>query len=200
MTSGGSDVPLLDALWRVDVPFDARWFLEVPAPLRAGARAELTSWVAERIATLPVNAAWTEGPGELALRLEGQARLLSSDAFAAFLYCPRGLPADALVEVFVGASDASELADVPVESSVALPQRTSEVTSATLGTGRAIAAVTAMPDGALVGQLRYQFLSRGVLVEVCATSADLSALGAGMPQFEELASGIVIEIEGGSAA
>lgn len=192
---------VLDDVWRVDVPFDARCFLEVPAALRDGTQPSVTSWVAGQVEALRVNAAWDEGLDELALRLEGQARLLSEDAFAAFLYCPAGLPADALVEVFVGASDAKDLADVPVESAVALPQRMAEVASETLGTGRSIASVTALQDGAVVGQLRFQFLTHGLLVEVCATSSDLSALGAGMPLFEELAAGIAIgRGNGGGAA
>ncbi|QTV80213.1 hypothetical protein [Microbacterium sp. NIBRBAC000506063] len=45
----------------------------------------------------------------------------------------------------------------------------------------------------MIGQLRCQFLSDGVLVELSALSTDLSMLGAALPLLEDIAGGVLIE-------
>ena len=58
-----------------------------------------------------------------------------------------------------------------------------------LGEGRVVASVAAIPEGAIAA-LRFQFVARGLLVEVAVTSSDLAVLGAALPIFEQLAAGI----------
>lgn len=176
--------------WQVEIPFDARFFLDVPPELRGGIDGDVRAWARQIQADRVVQPEWRDDPRGVDERLVGQAQMLSPEAFAAFLFCPRGLPAEALVEVFISESTLHSLEVMELDSPVALPQRTHPVSSPLLGEGRVVSSVGATGDGAAIGQLRYQFLSDGVLVDLSVTSVDLGILGAGMPIFEELATGI----------
>lgn len=174
----------------VQVPYDARLFLDVPYTVRDDDVAAISRWATGRVAELTVQPELAADPDAAARHIVGQVRLLSSEAAATLLFCPRGLPGDALVEIFVGETAATNLADVLPASPVALPTRMRAVHSSAFGEGRVCASTFALADGSLVGQLRYQWLWDGILVEACATARDLSVLGAGMQVLEELAVGI----------
>lgn len=180
-----------DPRWRIEVPFDPRLFLEVPVEVRG--RGDITDWVRQTIAEMNVRAEWKDDPAGLADRLEGQVRLMAPEAFAALLFCPYGLPGDILVHVFITDSDAASLVEVPLDEEVSLPQRVAEISSPRLGVGRTVSSAASAPDGTVIGQLRCQFLSDGVLVELSALSTDLSMLGAALPLLEDIAGGVLIE-------
>ncbi|UUT35828.1 hypothetical protein [Microbacterium elymi] len=119
--------------------------------------------------------------------------LLSPEAFAAFAYCPRGLPGDVLVEVHVGEVDVDELDQLDERATpVALPERVRPVTSPTLGEGRVTSSVAATDAGGAIGELRFEFIHDRVLVEVYAASAELGILGEGLSILEEFAAGISV--------
>ncbi|MCT9818887.1 hypothetical protein N3K63_01160 [Microbacterium sp. W1N] len=178
--------------WQVDIPFDGTHFLEVPVDARSGDAAARAAWVAETTERWNHAAAWSGDGDGVRTRVAGQVSLLSGDAFAAFLFCPRGLPGDALVEVFIVDVDARTLDDIDATERVALPQRVRPFTSPHLGEGRVISSAGALDGGAMIGQLRYQFLASGVFVETAITSADLGMLGSGMELFDALASDISV--------
>ncbi|MFT4156848.1 MAG: hypothetical protein QM630_02810 [Microbacterium sp.] len=175
--------------WEVDVPFDERMFLSVPIDVRAD-HTVVADWVAQTVDRFNIQDGWDRDAPELRYRLEGQVRLLSDQALAAFLLCPRGLPGDALVEVFVADTDATRLEDISLEHAAALPQRVHSITSPDLGEGRAVSTLIALEDGVPLGQIRHQFLSGGVFVDVTAASTDLGILGACLVAIETLSTGI----------
>lgn len=172
----------------MEMAYDSHLFLEVPVALR-GSEAAPAEWIASTIASLNAGPAWADDPAGLAERLRAQLALLSGEAAMAFLFCPDGLPGDALVEVFANPTDATAVDDIVSESLVALPQRVDRVQTDSLGEGRVVASVAAIPEGAIAA-LRFQFVARGLLVEVAVTSSDLAVLGAALPIFEQLAAGI----------
>ncbi|WDH79212.1 hypothetical protein PTQ19_01840 [Microbacterium esteraromaticum] len=173
----------------IEVPFDEHLFLAVPIELR-GPSADGTQWAREQIETLQVQPDRVSDLNGVIAQLAGQASLLSPQAFAAFLFCPSGLPGSALVEVFIGRTERTSLADVTVSYPVALPQREHPIYSPSFGTGRAISSLSKLPDGTALGQIRYQHLDHGILVDMSVTASDLTALGAGMPAFEALVNAV----------
>jgi len=181
-----------DAQWQVEIAFESAFFLEVPTDARSRDVTELDAWVDDAVSQWNHADQWAGDAAGLRARLAGQISLLSPHAFAAFLFCPRGVPADALVEVFLVDTDASALAEIDASAQVALPQRVRDIVSPSLGEGRVIASVSALEDGAVVGQLRYQFLADGVQVETTVVSSDLGMLGSGLELFDALASGISV--------
>jgi len=177
--------------WEIEVPFDEQVFLLVPLDVRIDHSA-LADWIDDVIGRHHIQDSWGGPSEELSQRLEGQVRLLSTEALAAFLLCPRGLPGDALVEVFVADSSASHLDDIPLGQEAALPQRIHDISSDSLGQGRAVATLVALDDGATLGQIRHQFLHEGVFVDVTAASTDLGVLGACVDDLEALSTGVVV--------
>lgn len=73
-----------------------------------------------------------------------------------------------------------------------MPQRIHDVSSDSLGQGRAVATLVALDDGATLGQIRHQFLHEGVFVDVTAASTDLGVLGACVDDLETLSTGVVV--------
>jgi hypothetical protein len=178
---------------QIDVPFDARLFLEVPEQLRGQASPDRASWLREVCAGNTVADEWQDDPDGLLARLDTQIGLLSPDAFAGFLFCPRGLPGDVLVEVHVGEVEVDELSELDSSPApVALPPRVRPISSPTLGEGRVTSSVAATESGGAIGELRFEFLRDRVLVEVFAASAELGILGATLPILEEFAAGISV--------
>lgn len=106
----------------IEVLFDERLFLAVPIELR-GPSADGANWAREPIETLQVQPDRVADLDGVITQLAGQASLLSPEAFAAFLFCPSGLPGSALVEIFIARTELTSLADVTVSYPVALPQR-----------------------------------------------------------------------------
>lgn len=179
--------------WTVSVEYDGRMLLDVPTSARSGDDELRATWVAGALAEWNHADDWKRNAEGLSARLRAQAAMLSENAFAALLFCPRGLPADALVEVFVVDTDLPALDDLDATMRVAVPQRIRPVASSTLGEGRAISSASVLPGGGVIGQIRYQFLSQGLFIETAVTSSDLGILGAGIEVFDALVSGITVD-------
>lgn len=181
----------------VDIDYNQQWFLQVPDPRPEADGPEVEAWARDAIDSFTVVQDWRdpESKGELVQTVMEQSTLFTTDATVGFLYCPRGLPATAVVEVALAETTGSgrmAALDAIAPDHTLLPQQITDVTSRTLGEGVLVHGIAAAGDRSLVGIASYSFVADGIHVLVTVTSPDLNAISIGRSHFDELVDAIVV--------
>lgn len=183
---------------RFDIEYDEQWFLRVDHPSSDEVDPASLEWAERAADGFNVAEGWTapDARDDLVALVAQQSTLFTTNAAAGFLYCPRGLPATAVVEVsFAQAEGSGALAaldNVPLDET-ALPRQVTDVSARGLGDGVLVHGVAvAGEEGELVGIASYSFVSEGTHVLVTVTSADLEEIALGRPHFDEFVDSIRI--------
>ncbi len=181
----------------VDVDYNQQWFLHVPDPRPDAPAEEARVWASHSVDSFNVVQEWND-PGsrdELVDTLVEQATLFTTDAVVGFLYCPRGLPATAIVEIAVGVAEGSgalaALDALPMDET-ALPRQVTDVSTAHLGNGVLVHGVASAGEDSLVGIANYSFVSDGAHILITITTPDLNAIAVGRAHFDEFVEAITL--------
>ena len=183
---------------RLDIDYNEQWFLHVRDPAAADGDPQALAWARQVVSEFNLVAEWSdaESKDELVATVLEQSTLFTTDVAAGFLYCPRGLPATAVVEVALteveGSGALAALDGIPTDET-ALPRQVVDVSASHLGEGVLVHGVAvAGPEKDLVAIATYSFVTDGAHVMVTITSPDLDAITLGRPHFDEFVDGIVV--------
>lgn len=183
---------------KLDIEYNEQWFLHVPFPRGDGGGDEASRWARSAIDQFNRADGWVDPQfsDELAATVLEQSTLFTTDVSAGFLYCPRGLPATAVIEVVLAPAEGfgrlAALDLIPLDET-ALPRQVVDVTASHLGDGVLVHGVAiAGAEDQLVGIACYSFVSAGCHVMVTVTTSDLDAIALGRPHFDEFVEGIEV--------
>ena len=157
--------------------FEAKWWLPVPVSFPHENDVDVLAWADRLIDERPVGAPWTSEPFESRLRelIAVQYLQLHADRSAALWYCPFGLPAAGVVELFIVPRPDGERVD-PAALLAGL-QSDLQIRPETVSTGRLGPGIgyTRVWEG--VAEMGYVFAPAGASVRVVARSSEPQVLG-----------------------
>ncbi|WP_022889942.1 hypothetical protein [Agromyces italicus] len=179
--------------------YESKWWLPVPTAFPTESGERLEEWAHRIASSANVAAPWNEPPwsAQLPELLAAQQGGLDAERSGALWYCPYGLPAVGVVQLFIAERDDDDDVDLaaelgPLPSTVAV--RPTEVRSAGLGAGIGYSRILADDAGeATVAELGYLFAPSGARVVVLARSADPQMIGLMAPELWALVDSLRLE-------
>lgn len=180
---------------RVEVDFDDRWFLPIPAH-----QADWETWAADAVAALTIDDQLRSNTGDVVSRMLASAGEADASAAVNFLFCPDGLPGVGVVSVYASATDLTDIRELFDEAPASLPRRAHPMGAYPADEARIITTVRQLPEGQTLGMIQCQLLRDGALIESIATSTNLPKLSSGIDWFAELTDRVSVSATGVKSA
>ena len=184
---------------RYEIEYDAAVWFPVPAAFPSGPWFDERAWTAELIEAFESDLGDLSDDARAAIaEFAGIARAQRTPlATECLAFCPRGIPALGVANIFVGEHDDAhlDLADeVGDDERAQLPPTVIEFPTDHLGVGRRAAIVVPSSDPSVAaGRLNYVFDVSGVAVAVSGTADSARDAGYMAPFLDELVRGIRLE-------
>jgi hypothetical protein len=184
---------------RYEIEYDAAVWFPAPAGFPWGPWADEPSWSDALVDAYEADLGDLTGDARAAIgEFAALARAQRTDlATECLLFCPRGVPALGVANIFVGEHDGTpfdldhEAAD---DDRAQLPPTIIEFPTEHLGVGRRAAIVLPSSDAEIAaGRLNYVFEVAGVAVAVSGTADSARDAGYMAPFLDELVRGIRLE-------
>jgi len=196
MTTGAG--PYAGTVLTYSLDYESKWWLPVPAAFPTPEGTRLEEWVDGVVATSNISPAWSESllAPQLPELLVAQVHGLDPQRAGALWYCPYGLPAAGVVQLFIAERADDDLL-TPAEEIASLTSfvavRPLEVRASGLGPGMGYSRIVGDEEaGATVAELGYLFTPPGARVAVIARSGDAESIGLMAPELWALVDSIVL--------
>lgn len=195
----GAGHPYAGTVLTYSLDYESKWWLPVPAAFPTPEGQELEEWARATAASSNISAAWIDSPltSQLPELLAAQVYGLDPGRSAALWYCPYGLPAAGVAQLFISERADDDLLS-PADEIAALPSfvavRPLEVRAAGLGPGVGYSRIVGdEEDGPTLAELGYVFTPPGARVAIIARSGDAESIGLMAPELWALVDSIVLE-------
>lgn len=193
------DRPYAETVLSYSLDYESKWWLPIPAAFPTPDGTGLEQWSRSIAASSNVSAAWSDSPlaAQLPEMLAAQVLGLDPGRSGAMWYCPYGLPAAGVAQLFISEradddtlSPADEIRELP--SFVAVQHVA--VRTAGLGDGVGYSRIVGDEEGGpSVAELGYLFTPPGARVAIIARSGDAEAVGLMAPELWALVDTIELE-------
>ena len=184
---------------RYEIEYDAAVWVPAPAAFPWGPWADEAAWTEALVEAYERDLGDLTADARSAIReFAGLARAQRTElATECLLFCPRGVPALGVANIFVGEHD-TEVVDLEHEAGhderAQLPPTIIDFPTEHLGLGRRAAIVLPSSDPEIAaGRLNYVFDTAGVAVAVSGTADSARDAGFMAPFLDELVRGIRLE-------